>query len=224
MKAGIENLAILVADVGGSKNFGWAGEWGNVTKSGGSINELAETLLNLIREGWRVSLGFECPLFIPCPTDALALVKQRDGEGGKPWCAGAGANVGMLGIQQLCWLLGTLRSNIQSGVRATMNWDEFKTGSYSLYLWEAFVTGKAKSDSHIGDAQKALRAFVKALPGVEAVGSVNCARPISLAGLALLWSGLSLDVSVLHEPTIVLTASPGRDEQAQQKGQKSERA
>jgi hypothetical protein len=200
----IEKLAILVADVGGSKNFGWAGEWGSTTKSGRSIDELAEALLDLVKDSWRVSLGFECPLFIPCPADAAALVKQRDGEAGKPWCAGAGANAGILGIQQLCWPLGTLKSNVQREVRATLDWDDFKTGSYSLYLWEAFVTGKAKSDSHIGDAQKALRTFANAMPDLEAANSVKCSRPISLAGLALLWSGLSLDVSVLHRPTLVL--------------------
>jgi hypothetical protein len=204
MNASIEKLAILVADVGSTKNFGWAGEWSNSTKSGSSIDELADTLVDLVRDGWRVSLGFECPLFIPCPTDAAALVKQRDGEAGKPWCAGAGANAGILGIQQLCWLLGNLKTNVQGEVHATTNWDDFKIGSYSLYLWEAFVTGKAKSDSHIGDAQKALRTFANALPDLEAANSVKCSRPISLAGLALLWSGLSVDISVLHFPTLVL--------------------
>jgi len=206
MDTGIENLATLVADVGGSKNFGWAGEWSNNTKSGSSIDELAETLVDLVRDGWRVSLGFECPLFIPCPSDAIALVKQREGERGKPWCAGAGANAGMLGIQQLCWLLGALKSNSESEVRATINWDEFKTGSYSLFVWEAFVTGKAKSGSHVGDAKIALRAFVESLPHPEAANAVSCSRPISLAGLALLWSGLSIDVSVLHRPTLVFRA------------------
>jgi hypothetical protein len=211
MNASIEKLAILVADVGSTKKFGWAGQWGNGTKSGGSIDALAETLLHLIQDGWRVSLGFECPLFIPCPWDATALVKQREGEAGKPWCAGAGANAGILGIQQLCWLLGTLKSKVPCEVHATTNWAEFKTGSYSLYLWEAFVTGKAKSDSHIGDAQKALRTFADALPDLETANSVKCPRPISLAGLALLWPGLSLDVSVLHRPTLVLKAAPGEE-------------
>lgn len=133
MRTIIEKLAILVADVGSAKNFGWAGEWSDITKSGSSIDELAKTLVGLVQDDWRVSLGFE-------------------------------------------------------------------------YLWEAFVTGKAKSDIHVGDAQKALRTFADALPDLEAANRVKCSRPISLAGLALLWSGLSVDVSVLHLPILVLRA------------------
>lgn len=201
-----ERIAILVADVGGSGNFGWAGKWSDSTQHGTSIEELGTTLVDLVRDGWRTCLGFECPVFIPCPNDARALSKQRDGERGKPWCAGAGANSCIIGVQQLCWLLDRLRSNVRSDIRATLDWGEFQAGNYSLYLWEAFVSGPSKSQSHVGDAQIALSAFANALPHPEAASAVICSRPISFAGLALLWSGLSEDLSIIHRSSLVIRA------------------
>lgn len=203
----MDKLAVLVADVGSSKNFGWAGQWGKEAESGRSIKGLAERLLDLHKNNWCVCLGFECPLFIPCPEDEAVLVKQREGEKGKPWCAAAGANSGMLGVQQLCWLLDNLKSNTNHKVQVTLNWSEFETGPHLLYLWEAFVSGAAKSDSHVGDAQKAVRLFVDALPRPDAGRAVTCSRPISFAGLALLWSGFSDDINVIHSLPLVLKAT-----------------
>lgn len=206
MNSDREKVAILAADVGSSKNFGWAGTWSDTIQQGTSIEELGTTLVDLVRDGWRTCLGFECPVFIPCPSDARALSKQREGERGKPWCAGAGANSCILGIQQLCWLLDRLKFSVRSEVRATLDWSEFQAGNYSLYLWEAFVSGTSKSQSHIGDAQIALRAFANALPHPETANAVTCSRPISFAGLALLWSGLSDDASVIHRSSLVIRA------------------
>jgi len=205
LKTNIKKLAILAADVGSRENFGWAGQWGSETDSGSSIKGLAGKLVDLVQDDWCVCLGFECPLFIPCPPHETALGKQREGEKGKPWSAGAGANSGILGVQQLCWVLDELKSNIRHDVQATLNLDEFKTGSYSLYIWEAFVSGAGKSKTHVGDARTALETFMNALP--DPGTGVTCSRPISFAGLALLWSGLSNDTNLIHQPALVLTAT-----------------
>lgn len=61
------------------------------------------------RDGYLISLGLECRLSIPCPEIDTDLGKQREGEKGKPWSAGAGANAAMFGMQQLCWLLSRLK-------------------------------------------------------------------------------------------------------------------
>lgn len=50
----------------------------------------------------------------------------------------------------------------------------------------------------------ALSAFANALPHPEAANAATCSRPISLAGLALLWSGLSDDVSIIHRSSLVI--------------------
>jgi hypothetical protein len=85
-----------------------------------------------------------------------------------------------------------------------LEWDEFQAGNYSLYLWEAFVSGTSKSQTHVGDAQIALSAFLNALPHPEGANAVTCSRSISLAGLALLWSGLSDDLSIIHRSSLVI--------------------
>jgi hypothetical protein len=63
MNASIEKLAILVADVGSTKNFGWAGEWSNSTKSGSSIDELADT--KTLGPTWVQQLPNQVPNRIP---------------------------------------------------------------------------------------------------------------------------------------------------------------
>jgi hypothetical protein len=206
MTISLERLAIFAADVGSARkgNFGWAYKWRDDEDDGDSIEELADAIVRVDRNGGYVSLGFECPLFIPCPVKEADLGKQREGESGRPWSAGAGANAAVLGIEQLCWLLTHVRTRLDGTPLGTLDWAEFQSGRYKLFLWEAFVTGEAKSASHTEDALKAVRAFDSALPDPSKANRVSCASAISLAGLALLWTGWSEDSTILHKPTLVL--------------------
>jgi len=197
-----ERIAVFAADVGSRKKFGWA--CSRRDQAGNSIGELARAMVQMGRDGWYISLGFECPLSIPCPGTEMGLGKQRDGEKGKPWSAGAGANAAILGMQQLCWLLGRLRRSLDGDKRATVDWGRFQSGRFKLFLWEAFITGASKTDSDIGDARKAVQAFVDALPDPRKANGVTCKKPVSIAGTALLWSGWSSDLALLHKPVLVL--------------------
>ena len=84
-----ERLAIFAADVGAvpKGNFGWACKWGDEEDGGDSIEKLADAIVRVARNGGYVSLGFECPLFIPCPVKEADLGKQREGESREPWPA-----------------------------------------------------------------------------------------------------------------------------------------
>jgi hypothetical protein len=202
LSASAERIAVFAADVGSRKKFGWASAPGD--QCGNSIGELAKAMVRMGRDGFRISLGFECPLSIPCPGTEMGLGKQRDGEKGKPWSAGAGANAAILGMQQLCWLLRRLGRSLDVDKRATIDWGRFQTGRFKLFLWEAFITGSAKTDSDIDDARKAVQTFVDTLPDPRAANAVTCKKPVSIAGMALLWSGWSSDLTLLHKTVLVL--------------------
>ncbi len=202
VSANAERVAIFAADVGSRKKFGWAGAPGD--QCGNSTGGLAKAMVRMGRDGYRISLGFECPLSIPCPGTEMGLGMQRQGEKGKPWSAGAGPNAAMVGMQQLCWLLGRLKGSLDRNKRATVCWGKFQSGRFKLFLWEAFITGSAKTGTHVGDARKAVQTFVAALPDPREANAVTCKKPVSIAGMALLWSGWSSDLALLRKPVLVL--------------------
>ncbi len=205
----LDKLAILAADVGSSRNFGWACECDGKTVTGDSIEGLAHTAVRVAQDGLYLALGFECPLSIPCPLEKSDLGKQREGEAGKPWSAGAGPIVAANGLQQLCWVLRYVLANLGGNPLGTVDWAVFQRGSHKLFLWEAFVSGRKKTESHTGDALAAVGAFKAALPTPATASSVVCNEPISLGGLALIWTGWSKDERLLRQPILVI--EPARD-------------
>jgi hypothetical protein len=200
----LERLAIFAVDVGSKSNFGWACEFENKSETGETIEQLATKIVEMANHGVYLALGFECPLFIPCPKDGKDLGKQRKGEKGKPWSAGAGSTVALIGLQQLCWLLRKVFTSLGGSPLGTLDWTEFQKGGQQLFLWEAFVSGGSKTGSHVGDPLAAARAFRSALPNPAISSFVTCEEPISLAGLALYGTGWSKDPAILHQPTLVL--------------------
>jgi hypothetical protein len=87
-----------------------------------------------------------------------------------------------------------------------VRWPAFVAHGRGLFVWEALVTGAAKSDSHVADAAAAVAAFRSALPKLEA-SSVSAEHPLSLVGAAALWSGWVEDSSILHEAPFVARAA-----------------
>ena len=69
-----------------------------------------------------VSLGFECPLFVPLPDDPTELTKARHGEGFRPWSAGAGCGALATGVTQTVWILSKLKEQLPAVVPAFVNW------------------------------------------------------------------------------------------------------
>jgi hypothetical protein len=204
-------LIIYVADAGSvSKgNFHWMSSR-NVTESSLDPRALAEAVANDLKSGKRVALGYESPLFVPVDANPSSLGCARDGEcqgatGNRPFAAGAGAAVLATGIQSLAWVLRAIK-NLAPNATASTRWHEFSAGNCQLFVWEAFVSGseKAYPPSHSGDAALAIAAFRQVSSNRDDPTRIRCAAAFSLAGAAIVWSGLSEDLDLLAEPCVVL--------------------
>jgi len=206
---------IYAADIGSiaSGNFGWARldpeqASAQVDRNDGTeIAALVDTIAyDLDVEGRGVALGFECPLFVPVPEDPFLLGAARIGEGNRPFSGGPGTAALVTGLVQTAWVLRALRARCPQAA-AFLDWDEFTSVGRGLYLWEAFVTGKAKAATHVDDALIAATTFSDSLPNPPAANAVEAQRPMSLIGAALLWSGWSQQTALLHQPCLVIKAS-----------------
>jgi len=218
----MEGLIVYCADVGsvGKGNFGWArleAKSGD-TQVSGDIEHLVAAASQDLREERPVALGFECPLWIPLPADCNDLGKGRPNEGSPSWSGGPGGSVFATGVAQVPWVLRRLRNEVADGC-AYLAWDAFcDAGNRRLFLWEAFVAGKAKAPkgldtSHTGDAEIGAKAFVHALP--DPIWATEKWKPagevFSLAGAAMLLTGWSGDQHLLHEACLIVRAMPRRD-------------
>ena len=205
------------ADIGSvpNKRFGWArtttdNAGTEVHASGLEIDKLVASVAEDLAAGEPVALGFECPLFVPVPDDHLALGKARDGEGNRPWSGGAGSGAMATGLVQVAWILTELRRLVGEGTEAYLDWQAFAAAKHGLFLWEAFVSGKAKvtatADPHVQDAKAAVQEFRRLVPELQGAGAVTAERPLSLLGAAMLWSGWSTDQDLLHSDCLVIKA------------------
>jgi len=75
-----------------------------------------------------------------------------------------------------------------------------------LYLWEAFVAGKAKGSGHVHDAEIAVQKFLSVLPNPELENAIHEQSVLSLIGASMLRSGWSASVQLLSEPCLVIKA------------------
>lgn len=168
---------VFALDVG--KSLGW---WTDDAKEDEPkqrhLGELVADLRGALNDG-PVSLGLECPLFIPvvrgrsdqsaveAEDNAVlkrALEPARDVNEiqleDRGWHYGGGATSFAAGFVQLCWLLSNLDYRQLSTDPARIR--ELEVGD--LFIWEAFVTKPAKSDSesvgaHVHDARTAVEAY-----------------------------------------------------------------
>lgn len=211
----LSELAIYCADVGSLAlgHFAWARATASrralgVLRDSDSIDALVETVAADLAHGSPVSLGFECPLFVPLAVESVEIGRSRAGEGSRPWSAGAGAGALATGLPQAIWLLQEIRRRVPTA-HAYLRWDEFAAAGAGMFLWEAFVSGAAKGLSHREDAAIGVRAFAAALPSPQEANAVPVKGEIhSLIGAALLRTGWGTDVALLAEPCVVIRAAP----------------
>lgn len=208
------NLTVACADVGSEANgnFGWAvldlpGRAEEVPESG-SMRAFADGIVERLRSNRSVALGFECPLFVPLRAEPAELMRARAGEKNRPWSAGAGCGSLTTGLVQVAWVLDRIRRAIPTEPSVTFEWSEFEKHPPGLFLWEAFVSGSSKSDSHHGDAGLAVSSFVDALPNPADANIVTEPNVYSVVGAALLRTGWSVPLSVLSESCLVLPVRP----------------
>ena len=207
-------LAVYCADIGSipTGRLGWsraeADEAAIESHRGGSeIVDLVDAVADDLAAGTAVALGFECPLFVPVPAEPLRLGMARPGEGNRSWSAGAASGALATGLVEVAWALNELRRRRPS-TAVYLDWAEFMGAGEGLFLWEAFVTDRAKAATHVDDAAVAVAAFRHVLPRPQAANAVDSERPLSLVGAALLWSGWSEDLELVRAACLVIKASP----------------
>ena len=207
---GGNGMTICCADIGSVArgNFGWASlslERGRETRSGTDIREFAEFVARRLADSeGKVSLGFECPLWIPVADEPCKLTQARDGERDRAWSAAAGAGSLATGLAEVAWILDYVRQESRDK-EAFLDWNLFKRVQSGLFIWEALVTGKGKTDSHESDAKAAVDAFQRALPDpISKNALTSTSRTRSLIGAALLWAGWSNDIGLLSRPCVVI--------------------
>ncbi|WP_141563092.1 hypothetical protein [Teichococcus rhizosphaerae] len=204
-------MFIACIDIGKpGANLGWAAVDGDVSSDGTNLDVCVEAVATALQRG-PASLGFESPLFLPVRDDPLTLNKARQGESGKgllsrPFSAPAGSTVAVLGLLIATYVLKRLRKLCPEAV-ATMDWRNPPTGAGSLLIWEAFITGQAKTHDtrHVEDAQLAIQGYQERMANpAEAVSSVHEPSCLNLVGAALLRTGWTTDVAVLADQCLVV--------------------
>lgn len=202
-------LWIFCADIGSVQagRFGWFGaDPDGKPVPGSSIEDLASAVAEKITSGAKVALGFECPLYVPLRDNPMLLTKARTGEGNRSWSAGAGCGALATGLVEVTWLLEQIRTKTPKSAGAFLNWKEFETSHGGLFLWEAFVSGKAKGSGHAHDAEIAVQTFQAALPNPELANAISEQNVLSLIGASMLRTGWSTTVQQLSEPCLVIKA------------------
>lgn len=202
-------ISVYCCDVGSVKKnaFGWA----KVSTADPTRVETDTNIDNMIahvgadlREGRKLALGFESPLFIPAAQTLRELSCGRDGDRDRSCFAPAGGYVALLGLHELLYVL----ARTTPLPRFTLDWLPWRETGTDVLLWEAFVSGKAhtKKGEHCQDAATAAVAFLESLETGFAL-KVEVRQPrlvFSLAGAALLWAGASTDLSLLSASTLVI--------------------
>lgn len=184
-------LSVFCADIGSVRNdrFGWYGRLQDgSTVSGSRPGELAASVVESVRSGAAIALGFECPLFVPVPVSEEDLGRARTGEGNRSWSAGAGSGALATGLVQVAWVLRAVRAAVPDA-EFSFDADTFARAPKGILVWEAMVTGAAHGDSHIADARAAVDALVGRSASGQWASDVSCEPALSLAAAALLFAG-----------------------------------
>ena len=184
------------------------------------IPETAVSMLTPgLKAGAQAALLPEAPMAVPVPgskPDAwLGLGKARDGEGNRPWSAGAGAGALATGLAQGAWMLRQFAVTVAE-LTATTQPGSWRRGDAQLLLAEAFITAAGKPEplpagQHAADAAAAGLALVELLDSPETLTSTVCCSPqqsFNLLTAMALWAGLQIDPGELCAEVLVVAARP----------------
>lgn len=200
-------INVIAVDVGSLLNIGWwrvaaSGESSFGRDLDGFVDVIAADLLR----GDAVAAGFEAPLFIPRPTSMAGLNRQRIGDHGRPWSAGAGTGALALGVQQVAYVFARLADMARP--RVSFAPSALIHGNADLLVWEAFVSGKAKNrtavNPHVDDARLAVDEFLRRLALGDVYSDIQEPLVLSLAAAGLIASGLTDDVEMLKQACVVV--------------------
>lgn len=197
-------MIVAAIDVGAPRNIGWAIIDDGIATHGIDLDEFIK-LFSKACAGQPTALGFEAPLFIPRRQNLEDITRQRNGEAGRPWSAGAGATVTTIGLAVVDYTLSRLRELLPDKP-ATLDYEKWLS-SNELLIWEAFISGgnHAAPGEHWRDALTAAQGFIKAYPNLAAHNAINEHDVVSLAGLSLVRTGwVKPNQNILSQPTLVI--------------------
>jgi hypothetical protein len=80
----------------------------------------------------------------------------------------------------------------------------FQEAGSGLFLWETFVTEKAKGQSDLEDAAVGVHAFLACLPDLLANNAIGATEVHSLIEATLLRTGWSKDLALLKTACVVV--------------------
>jgi hypothetical protein len=212
-----DGLQVFCADVGSiaRDSFAWArripGSDGEELHQPESIESLAASVVHVLRDGQPVALGFEAPLFIPVPEKPDRLGKARPCDAPSPsWSSSVGASVLATAMVQIPWTLGFIHEQIPD-LRVHVKWQPFAEQQDGLLLWEAFVSGAAKGDTHEEDARSGVQAFCEQLPNPGDPTAEKTERPFSVLAAATAWAGFDLPIEDMRGSCLLVRATRAPD-------------
>jgi hypothetical protein len=203
---------IFAVDIGSTRKgrrseaFAWCGldDSGRERLVGTCPEALTIEIHRCIQTRESVALGFEAPLFVPVPNSKEDLSKGRSDEGDRAWSAPAGGYVATLALHQCAWIFRALHASCAPICRMTTDpkaWSTRSKASPLIFLWEAFVSGRAHG-THAEDARTAAMHFAQRQNDLRS--DITAENPLSLIGAAILWSDWSNDIALLRTPLLVL--------------------
>ena len=197
-----DNVIVYLIDVG-SINEGNLGWWRAPLNQRGfghlDLDMCCKLIINDLKVGKKVSLGFEYSGFIPVGTDILMIGKARKDEESS-WSAQF--NPLGVGMQETLYVFDKLREELTDTVKPTFTLKEFKKSS-NLLLWEAIITKKSKpktmeiSISHLNDCLFGVDQFKQNFQSNKLGYDVDAEECFKVIGAALLRSNLSKELKLL---------------------------
>jgi hypothetical protein len=216
---------VVAVDIGSVKppsKFAWAAFDAPVRETiaeGDDPEAAVSSLLAGLGENRQGALLLESPVSVPVPPAQRnhwrSLGKARDGEGNRPWSAGAGAGALATGLAQGAWMLSRL-ATAEPGLTVTTQPGLWLGGGAHLLLAEAFVSGAGKpvpvaAGQHAADAAAAGIALIERLDsGDVLVSDVHCSphKTFNLLAAMAMWAGLNLSPHELCQEVLVIRVRP----------------
>lgn len=212
---------IYAVDVGSTRTsrkrggpaFAWVSMEPGAVKvdKGQTIEPLVEAIAADLGRGISVALGFEAPLFLPVPEDALKLSQGRECDKDRSCFAPAGGYVATLCLHQAAWILRKLKAVCVAHCRFTLDPASWPPQGEEtlLFCWEAFVSGpthasKDDEQPHLADAETAACWFAGKEGKLREEILDQSAEFLSLIGTAALWSGWTSDLEILRSAALVV--------------------
>jgi len=107
---------------------------------------------------------------------------------------------------QIPWTLRFIHERVPD-VRVHVQWPPFAEQQDGLLLWEAFVSGAAKGETHEEDARSGVQAFCEQLPNPGDPTAAETERPFSALAAAAIWAGFDLPIEEMRGECLLVRAT-----------------